>query len=133
MRDSIRECLQILSGIRMGEILRRGFLSEHDRAIVSLQVMLFLEAIIGKSIYFGVVSVSKHVGGVRLSWEDLLIVCLVILGVVLFLYGSNYNVINGDGSNYNIVIGWAGVVLIVGGIVGGIVLKALESVRKRRD
>lgn len=83
--------------------------------------MLFLNAIIGRSIYFGVVEMLKRVGDVRVSWEDLLIVCLVVLGVVLFLYGGNY---------YNTVVGWAGVALIVGGIVAEIVLKVLESVRK---
>jgi hypothetical protein len=53
-----------------------------------------------------------------------LIVCLVILGVVLFLYGSNY---------YNAAVGYAGLALIVGGIIAEIVLKALESVRKRGE
>ena len=89
--------------------------------VFSAGFMLFLNAIIGRSIYFGVVEVSKHVGDVWVSWEDLLIVCLVVLGVVLFLYGSNY---------YNAVVGWAGVALTVGGIVAEIVLKVLESVRK---
>jgi hypothetical protein len=53
-----------------------------------------------------------------------LIVCLVILGVVFFLYGSNY---------YNAVVGYAGLALIVGGIIAEIVLKVLESVRKRGE
>jgi hypothetical protein len=53
-----------------------------------------------------------------------LIIFVIVLGVVFFLYASNY---------YNTVIGWAGVVLIVGGIVLGIVLKALGFLRKRRE
>jgi hypothetical protein len=84
----------------------------------------FLNAFIGRRIYFGVVEVLKYVGYGRVSWEDLLIVCLVILGVVLFLYGSNY---------YNAVVGYAGLALIVGGIIAEIVLKVLESVRKRGE
>ena len=53
-----------------------------------------------------------------------MVICLVILGVVLFLYGANY---------YNAVIGWAGVAFIAGGIVAEIVLKVIESVRKAGD
>jgi hypothetical protein len=50
-----------------------------------------------------------------------LIVCLVILGVFFFLYASN---------RYNALVGWAGLALIVGGIVAEIVLKVFEFVRK---
>jgi hypothetical protein len=44
------------------------------------------------------------------------------LGIVLFLYGSNY---------YNVTIGWAGVVLIIGGFFAEILLQVYEMLRKR--
>jgi hypothetical protein len=46
----------------------------------------------------------------------------VLVGAVLFLYGSNY---------YEALVGWAGVVLMVGGFVAEIALKVYEFVRKR--
>ena len=68
------------------------------------------------------VEVLKSCGDVWVSWKDLLILCLIILGIVLFLYGSNY---------YDAVIGWTGVAFILGGFVAEIVLKVFEFVRKR--
>jgi hypothetical protein len=57
-----------------------------------------------------------------MSWKDLLHLCLVLVGVVLFLYGSNY---------YEALVGWAGVVLMVGGFAAEIALKVYEFARKR--
>jgi hypothetical protein len=57
-----------------------------------------------------------------MSWRDLLHLCLVLVGVVLFLYGSNY---------YEALVGWAGVVLMVGGFAAEIALKVYEFARKR--
>jgi len=57
-------------------------------------------------------------------WKDLLHLCLVLVGAVLFLYGSNY---------YDALAGWAGVVLMVGGFVAEIALKVYEFIRKRGE
>jgi uncharacterized membrane protein len=80
--------------------------------------------IIGKPIYSGAVRVSKSYGDGKVSWKDLLIIALVILGIVLFLYGSNY---------YEPVSGWAGVALVIGGFVAEIVLRIVEFLRKKED
>jgi len=52
--------------------------------------------------------------------------CLVLalIGVVLFLYGSNY---------FSAAVGWLGIFLIVAGIVVEIVLEVYVAVRKREE
>ncbi len=57
-----------------------------------------------------------------MSWRDIACLCVVILGIVLFLYGSNY---------YNAVVGWAGIFLIIGGFLAGVLLQAYEMLRKK--
>ncbi len=47
------------------------------------------------------------------SRADWLLLVLIILGIVLFLYGAN---------TWNEVVGWLGVFLFVGSIVGWIVV-----------
>ncbi len=47
-----------------------------------------------------------------MSWKDLAWLSVVILGMAFFLYGSNA---------YNALLGWAGVALVIVGIVGEIV------------
>lgn len=59
-----------------------------------------------------------------MSWEDLICLCVVIVGVVLFLYGANY---------YNALIGWAGVYLIIAGFLAKIVLMVWQNLRKRYE
>lgn len=59
-----------------------------------------------------------------MSWKDLACLCVIIVGVVLFLYGSNY---------YNAEIGWSGVYLIVAGFFAQIILKVYENVRKKSE
>jgi hypothetical protein len=51
------------------------------------------------------------------------LVCLVIvvLGIVLFLYGSNY---------YDNTIGWTGIYLFFGGIVAYVLLRVLSCPAK---
>jgi hypothetical protein len=56
-------------------------------------------------------------------WKDFACLCIIVVGIILFLYGSNY---------YNAVIGWAGVFFIFGGIIAEIILKYI-SVRKRKS
>ena len=55
-----------------------------------------------------------------MSGKDLICLCLVILGVVLFLYGANY---------YDALIGWIGAYLIIGGFLVKIVLMVWEILR----
>lgn len=59
-----------------------------------------------------------------MSWEDLICLCVVIVGVVLFLYGANY---------YNALIGWAGVYLIIAAFLAKIVLMVWQNLRKRYE
>jgi len=57
-----------------------------------------------------------------MSWKDLISLCVGILGVILFLYGSNY---------YNATAGWSGIALIICAIVIEAFLKVYGFVRKR--
>ncbi len=50
--------------------------------------------------------------------------CLVFVGIVLFLYGANY---------FEALVGWAGVFLVVVGILAEIVLKLIEAARKKGE
>jgi len=59
-----------------------------------------------------------------MKWLDVLPLCLMIAGVVLFLYGANY---------FNAVAGWSGVALAVGGFVAEIALKLYEVAVKKGD
>ncbi|MEM3731419.1 MAG: hypothetical protein QW667_05910 [Candidatus Bathyarchaeia archaeon] len=45
-------------------------------------------------------------------------VSIIIIGIILFIYGSNY---------YNAFAGWTGVFLALGGIVAGLILRVYES------
>jgi polyferredoxin len=58
-----------------------------------------------------------------MSLKDLVILLVVILGIVLFLYGSNA---------YDAVFGWAGVFMIVGGVIAYAALEVYGALRKRR-
>ncbi len=57
-----------------------------------------------------------------MSWKDIVAIIVIILGIVLFLYGSNY---------YDASIGWIGVGLIVVGIVAEVILEIYSSLRKK--
>lgn len=59
-----------------------------------------------------------------MSWRDLLCVFLVIVGLIMFLFGSNA---------YNTVLGWGGVVLIAVGFIAEIALQAYSFLRKRES
>ena len=58
-----------------------------------------------------------------MSWKDIVCVILVILGIVLFLYGSNA---------YDAVSGYAGIGLFIFGIVLYTVLQGYEAVSKNK-
>lgn len=58
-----------------------------------------------------------------MSWKDFACLCIIIVGIILFLYGSNY---------YNAAVGWTGVYFIFGGILAEIILKVYESIIKRK-
>lgn len=58
-----------------------------------------------------------------MSWRDIVCVYIIVIGVVLFLYGSNY---------YYVLAGWTGVYLVIGGFFAEIILKVYENVRKRK-
>jgi hypothetical protein len=56
-----------------------------------------------------------------MSWKDLVCLCVIVIGIVLFLHGSKY---------YNASTGWTGVYLIIAGFFVEMVLKILQSLRK---
>ncbi len=57
-----------------------------------------------------------------MSWKDLVSIAIILLGVVLFLYGSNY---------FNAAVGWTGVYLIIGGFLVEIILYAYSEFKKK--
>lgn len=64
-----------------------------------------------------------------MTWKDLACIIVAILGFILFLYGANY---------YDETIGWAGVYLIIAGVLAEFVLQVYEFmmekvVLKRRE
>jgi drug/metabolite transporter (DMT)-like permease len=56
------------------------------------------------------------------SWKDLICLLLIVVGIVLFLYGSNY---------YDTTIGWAGVAVAIVGLVAELALSIFGSLRKK--
>jgi len=89
--------------------------------IVSLHVVLMLLAI---SLYTLELLEAQFpaAGLIYMSRNDLICLILAILGVVLFLYGSNY---------YNAILGWSGVFLIVAAILAEVALEVYAYIRKR--
>jgi hypothetical protein len=80
--------------------------------------------VVDKAIYFGSYWDFNLVRDVfRVSWKDLAIILIIILGVVLFLYGSNY---------YNAVYGWSGLFLTFAGITGYVAREVYGALRKKR-
>jgi|CryGeyStandDraft_7_1057128.scaffolds.fasta_scaffold85659_1 hypothetical protein len=59
-----------------------------------------------------------------MSWKEIVCVCVIVIGMILFLYGANY---------YNAVIGWTGFSLMIGGFFAEIVFKVCESIRKKES
>jgi len=54
-------------------------------------------------------------------WKSVAYLCLMVVGVVLFLYGSNY---------YDVIVGWVGVFLVVVGFFTFVTLKLYEKLKK---
>lgn len=76
-----------------------------------------------KSIYFGVVRrIIQPWDLICMSQKDLICLILAILGVVLFLYGSNY---------YNAIVGWSGVFLVAAALLAEVALEVYAYIRKR--
>jgi arginine exporter protein ArgO len=71
----------------------------------------------------GIRGLNSVFGVIGMSLKDLVLLCIVILGVVAFLYGSNY---------FDATIGWGGISLVVAGCVAEIVLELYSFVRKKR-
>ena len=67
---------------------------------------------------------SNSHGDLEMSWKDLLILALIIIGAILFLYGANY---------YDAVTGYIGVALMAIGIIAEIVLRLLRYVGKKEE
>ena len=61
-------------------------------------------------------------GVVSMSWKDLASLGIIVLGIILFLYGSNA---------YDAVIGWTGVTLILAGIAAQIILRIYDFLMKK--
>jgi len=81
-------------------------------------------SVVDKAIYFGCYWDFNLVRDVfRVSWKDLAIMLFIILGVVLFLYGSNY---------YNAVYGWSGLFLIFAGIMVYVAREVYGALIKKR-
>ncbi len=59
-----------------------------------------------------------------MSWKGIVCVVLVILGIVLFLYGSNA---------YAAFAGYAGIRLFIGGVVFYAVLQVYKAVLKNGE
>ena len=55
----------------------------------------------------------------RLDW---VCICIILLGIILFLYGANY---------YNELVGWAGLVLFLGGFLAIIILYIYNWTKKQ--
>ena len=57
-----------------------------------------------------------------MSWTDWVCLGIIVLGFVLFLYGANY---------YNAAIGWAGVYLVITGILAFLILYIYSELTKK--
>jgi hypothetical protein len=60
--------------------------------------------------------------GVFVHWKNVVLLCDVLVGLVLVLYGANY---------YDALSGWTGVCLGVGGFLAEVILRVFRRVRKR--
>jgi hypothetical protein len=72
----------------------------------------------------GLKGLDSTFGVCLMSWKEIVCVCVIVIGIILFLYGANY---------YNAVIGWTGFSLMIGGFFAEIVFKVCESIRKKGE
>jgi hypothetical protein len=56
-----------------------------------------------------------------MSWEDVVCLILIVTGVILFLYGSNY---------YDAIVGWSGVGLTIGAFLALATSKLYKRLKK---
>ncbi|HEY4675112.1 MAG TPA: hypothetical protein VIH48_03560 [Candidatus Bathyarchaeia archaeon] len=56
-----------------------------------------------------------------MSLEDAVCLCLLAIGFILFLYGSNY---------YDAISGWLGVSLMAGSIIVAAILRVYTATKK---
>lgn len=59
-----------------------------------------------------------------MTWKDLIGLAVIIIGAILFLYGSNV---------YDAMFGWSGFYLIIAGIVIEIIFEAYKTIRKKES
>lgn len=57
-----------------------------------------------------------------MSWKGMLCLFVVIIGAILFLYGANY---------YDAIVGWAGIFLMLAGVVCELIFKIYEFIVKK--
>jgi multisubunit Na+/H+ antiporter MnhF subunit len=57
-----------------------------------------------------------------MSWPNWLCIGTIVLGLVLFLYGANY---------YDAVVGYAGIYVILAGIIAMLVLYVYREMTKK--
>jgi membrane-bound ClpP family serine protease len=57
-----------------------------------------------------------------MSWINWACIGIIVLGVVLFLYGANY---------YDATVGWAGVYLVIIGLIAMLVLYIYGELTKK--
>ncbi len=58
-----------------------------------------------------------------MSWTDWTLVCLFIVGFLLFLVGAN---------TYNAVIGYSGIYLFIGSIIAYLVIYIYKEITKKK-
>jgi len=58
-----------------------------------------------------------------MSWTDLTLLCLFIIGFLLFLVGAN---------TYNSVIGYSGIYLFIGSIIVYLVVYIYKEISKKK-
>jgi hypothetical protein len=58
-----------------------------------------------------------------MSWTDLTLLCLFIVGFLLFLVGAN---------TYNAVIGYSGIYLFIGSIIVYLVVYIYKEISKKK-
>jgi hypothetical protein len=58
-----------------------------------------------------------------MNWKNLACLFVTIVGVILFLYGSNY---------YDAVTGFAGLFLFIGGIAAFFAMDVYSNLKKKR-
>jgi len=58
-----------------------------------------------------------------MSWTDWTLLCLFIVGFLLFLVGAN---------TYNLVVGYSGIYLFIGSIIAYLVIYIYKEITKKK-